>query len=267
MRFSPLACLALVLSCGSEPLLQVPLDFEGRGEGESEGDTPPASVLPLWVMTHPSGGESRIAHVVDDDGFVTTSMPVPPAITSPHGLAVDPQRNRLLVIGFGEPGEAGLWTIDLGTGEAAPLNKRLQGSGIVVKGRRIFVVAEERFLDDEGLVHQPLSLHEVDPVSGAILSSRPIHGMSCALDLAELDDDLVYTCDRIIVRLDDNNEETFIDRRFGDGSDNIYAATRFDDRRTLFVEASGRSWIHDGQRAISARRLPVAGWITAVAVP
>jgi hypothetical protein len=92
--------------------------------------------------------------------------------------------------------------------------------------------------------------------------------MTCALDLAELGDDLVYTCDRIIVRFDDHGDETFIDRRFGDGaSDNIYAATRFDDRRTLFVEASGRSWIHDGQRAITARRLPVAGWITAVAVP
>jgi hypothetical protein len=244
-------------------------DGAGEGEGASEGedDALPASVLPLWVMTHPSGGESRIAHVVNDDGFVTASMPVPPAITSPHGLAVDPQRNRLLVIGFGEPGEAGLWTIDLRTGEAAPLNKRLQGSGIVVKGGRIFVVAEERFLDDEGLVFQPLSLHEVDPVSGDILSSRPIHGMSCALDLAVLGDDLVYTCDRIIVRLDDNNEETFIDRRFGDGSDNIYAATRFDDRRTLFVEASGRSWIHDGRSAVAGPAVPVAGWITAIAVP
>ncbi|MDP2345626.1 MAG: hypothetical protein Q8O67_32075 [Deltaproteobacteria bacterium] len=271
MRLLPVTFLALCVSC--EPAMPQSSDdeFAGEGEGEGEGedvDVGPLPVLPLWVLTHPSEGEARISEVVTDEGFVRQSFEVPPAISSPHGLAVDSLRNRLLVIGFGDEDAAGLWTIDLDTGTAAPLNPRLQGSGVVVQDGRIFVVAEERFVEGENRFSFPLSLHEVDPVSGTIVTSREIHGMSCALDLAVIGEALVYTCDRHVVRFDEDAVETVMERQLGtDNGENIYAATRFDDTRTLFVEAHGLSWVYDGGRAIAGRPIPMPGWITAVAVP
>jgi hypothetical protein len=241
---------------------------DGRGDAADRAAEPdPEPVLPLFVMTHPSGGAAVIQELINTDGFVRQTFAIPAALSSPHGLAVDAARNRLLVAGYGDTGVAGIWAIDLRTGAATPFNTRVQGEGVVVRGDRIFAVGEERFTDAAGLQNLPLALHEFD-VAGALVGSRPLHGLSCALDLVELGDALAYTCDGIVVRLDDDGRETFLTRAVADaGGDNFYATTRFDEDRALFVSASGATFVFDGERTAPGIPLAVGGWITAVAVP
>jgi hypothetical protein len=241
---------------------------DDRSSSDVAADADPESVLPLFVMTHPSGGAAQIQELMNTDGLVGQTFAIPAGITSPHGLAIDAARDRLLVSGYGDPGAAGLWAISLQSGAATPFNTRVQGQGVVVRGDRIFAVGEERFIDDAGhLQHLPLALHELDQ-NGTLVRSRTLHRLSCALDLVELGDDLAYTCDGIVVRLDDDGSEEVLTRSVAAANgDNFYAATRFDETRALFVSASGAAFLYDG--ALAAPGIPVAvgGWITAVAIP
>ena len=251
----------------AEPGVRAGADSGGDGGADVPAEADPEPILPLFVMTHPSGGKAVIQELVNTDGVVRQTFAIPAGISSPHGLAVDAARDRLLVGGFGEPGAAGIWAVDLRSGVATPFHTRVQGEGIVVRGDRIFAVGEERFVDDLGLQHLPLALHEFD-VDGTLVGSRSLHGLPCALDLFELGDALAYTCDGIVVRLDDDGRETFLTRAVADADgDNFYAAVRFDDARTLFVSASGAAFVFDGVRTVPGIPLAVGGWITAVAVP
>lgn len=129
-----LVCCGVACACTYAPGAYPTIDLDWSQENSTPLQLNGAASL--WLLVHPSEAPLLGPGIVeiDEDGVELRRLPLPPDVTSPHGLAWDGS-----VLWMSDLGTAGLYALDPDTGAVLSFLPGIATEGVAVDGDGLWV--------------------------------------------------------------------------------------------------------------------------------